>query len=284
MNCPAHHDANPTSASRRFVTVPLTHRDAIGAEYQVLTFTVPDGLNALPGQFVMVRGAGWGDAPLLARPMSVLSAGREPSILIRVVGEGTRRMARAAPGELFTLLGPLGNGWSAPPPGRRPLLVGGGVGIAPLLFWARSLSNRNLRPAGIYAARTAGHLPLADEFGEVTEMWVTTEDGSRGQHGLATDALVARLQSNMTVYTCGPEPMMARVAEICADRGIPCEVSLEAPMACGIGVCLGCAVPTTDGGFLYACDEGPCVDAARIDWLRARNRQTSQSGAGAARD
>ncbi len=284
MSCPAHHDASPPGVSRQFLTVPLAHRDSLGAEYQILTFAVRGGLSALPGQFVMVRGARWGDSPLLARPMSVLSAGSEPSILIRVVGEGTRRMARAAPGELFTLLGPLGNGWRPPPPDRRPLLVGGGVGIAPLLFWARSLANRDIRPVGIYAARTDRHLPLVDEFGEVTEMTVTTENGSRGQRGLATDALEAKLESNMFVYTCGPEPMMARVAQICAARGIPCEVSLEAPMACGIGVCLGCAVPTTDGGFLYACDEGPCVDAARIDWPRSRSGQAAQPAAGAARD
>jgi len=284
MNCAAHHAGNPGSVSRRFLTVPLVRRDSLGAEYQVLTFAVPNGLRALPGQFVMVRGAGWGDSPLLARPMSVLTAGDEPSILIRVVGEGTQRMARAAPGDPFTLLGPLGNGWHAPPPDRRPLLVGGGVGIAPLLFWARSLAGRKFHPVGIYAARTDRHLPLVDEFGEVTKMSVTTEDGSRGQRGLATDALEAKLESNMCVYTCGPEPMMARVAQICAARGIPCEVSLEAPMACGIGVCLGCAVPTTDGGFLYACDEGPCVDAARIDWLRPRNGQVSQPAPGADRD
>jgi dihydroorotate dehydrogenase electron transfer subunit len=284
MNCSPHHDAKRSSVSRRFLTVPLVRRDNVGAEYQILTFAVPDGLHALPGQFVMVRGASWGEAPLLARPMSVLSAGSEPSILIRVVGEGTRRMARAVPGELFTVLGPLGNGWRAPPPGRRPLLVGGGVGIAPLLFWARSLTEQGLHPVGIYAARTDRHLPLADEFGEVTQMWITTEDGSKGQHGLATDALETRLEPDMTVYTCGPEPMMARVAQICAAHDIPCEVSLEAPMACGIGVCLGCAVPTTDGGFLYACDEGPCVDATRIDWLRSSSGQAAHRAAGAGCD
>jgi len=281
MNCPAHDDGSPRHVPRQFLTVPLARRDSVGPEFQVLTFDVPDALEAQPGQFLMVRGARWGDSPLLARPMSVLSAGNEPAILIRVVGRGTRRMARAAPGELFTLLGPLGNGWHAPPPGRRPLLVGGGVGIAPLLFLARTLAARNVHAVGIYAARTDRHLPLVDEFGEVTEMSVTTEDGSRGQRGLATDALAARLESDMSVYTCGPEPMMARVAQICAAREIPCEVSLEAPMACGIGVCLGCAVPTTDGGFLYACDEGPCVDAARIDWHRARSNQASRITAGA---
>ena len=284
MNCSAHPHAHADGIARQFLTVPLARRDVLGPEYHVLTFGVHGGLGAAPGQFVMVRGAGWGNSPLLARPMSVLSAGDEPSILIRVVGEGTRRMASAMPGDLFTLLGPLGVGWHPPPPGRRPLLVGGGVGIAPLLFWARFLADQAPRPIGIYGARTDRHLPLEDEFGAVTEMQVTTEDGSKGRHGLATDALEARLESNLCVYTCGPEPMMARVAQICEARGIPCEASLEAPMACGIGVCLGCAVPTTDGGFLYACDEGPCVDAARIDWGRGRGGQAFRAAAGVSGD
>lgn len=251
---------------RQQITAPLLRRDSIGSAYHVLTFDVPEPVDALPGQFVMVRGAQWGDAPLLPRPMSYLSAGAAPSILIKVVGDGTRRMARAVPGEPFTLLGPLGLPWRAANPARRPLLVAGGVGIAPLLFLARSLSAKGVRPLGIYGGRSRKDLPLDDDFADHCDVIYTTEDGSRGTRGRVTDVLGELVGPDVEVFTCGPDRMMAAVARLCAAHDVPCEVSLEAPMACGYGVCLGCAVPTTDGGFLYACTQGPCVDAKRVDF------------------
>src|SRR5688572_19720374 len=172
----------PSLPKRSQVTLPLLRRESIGGLYHVLTFDHPEGSAALPGQFTMVRGAEWGDAPLLPRPMSYLTAGTTPSILIKVIGEGTLRMGRAEPGEPFTLLGPLGQPWRAPTPGRRPVLVAGGVGIAPLLFLARSLAEagNGPKPLALYGGRTARDLPLDDDFGELAELHVTTEDGSRG--------------------------------------------------------------------------------------------------------
>lgn len=254
------------SAPRRLVTAPLVRRESIGESYHVLTFDVPEGIDARAGQFAMVRGAEWGDAPLLPRPMSYLTSGTRPSVLIKVYGEGTIRMARAEPGEPFTLLGPLGNTWRPPLEGRRPVLVAGGVGVAPLLFLARELSTKRLRPLVIYGGRSRRDLPLWEELGEVAELVTTTEDGSHGTRGLVTAALEDSLASGDQVYSCGPDRMMAKVAEICARRSVPCEVSLETPMACGYGVCLGCPVPTVEGKYVYACVEGPCVDAARVDW------------------
>jgi dihydroorotate dehydrogenase electron transfer subunit len=251
------------------VTVPLLRRESIGDSYHVLTFDDPDGVFASPGQFAMVRGAEWGDAPLLPRPMSYLTGGSTPSILIKVFGEGTVRMARAEPGEPFSLLGPLGNSWRAPTPGRRQVLVAGGVGIAPLLFFARALANSGQRAITIYGGRSSRDLPLDDDLADVSDVHITTEDGSRGTRGRVTEALEALLAGDMEVYTCGPDRMMARVAELCAARDVPCEASLETPMACGYGVCLGCPVPTTDGQYLYACVQGPCIDARRVDWSRA---------------
>lgn len=257
-------------AKRRLVTLRLLRRESIGGLYHVLTFEDPEGSVALPGQFTMVRGAEWGDAPLLPRPMSYLTAGNTPSILIKVIGEGTLRMGRAEPGEPFTLLGPLGLPWRAPSPGRRVVLVAGGVGIAPLLFLARSLATEGApKPLAIYGGRSQRDLPLDDELGELTELHVTTEDGSRGTRGRVTDVLGELLGPDREVFTCGPDRMMAKVAELCAARDVPCEASLETPMACGYGVCLGCPVPTTDGAYLYACTQGPCVDARRVDWTRA---------------
>ena len=248
--------------------------------YHVLTFNLPEAVDARPGQFAMVRGAEWGDSPLLPRPMSYLSGGNTPSILIKVVGDGTLRMARAEPGEPFSLLGPLGNCWRPPTPEKRAVLVAGGVGVAPLLFMARDLSNTGVRPVCLYGGRSARDLPLDDDLGEVSELSVATEDGSRGTRGRVTDLLERMLEADMQVYTCGPDRMMAKVAEICAARGIPCEASLETPMACGYGVCLGCPVPLTGGGYLYACTEGPCVDARRVDWSAADHAPRGAFAAG----
>jgi dihydroorotate dehydrogenase electron transfer subunit len=256
-------------SKRRLATLTLLRRESIGGLYHVLTFDDPVGSTALPGQFTMVRGAEWGDAPLLPRPMSYLTAGSTPSILIKVIGEGTLRMGRAEPGEPFTLLGPLGQPWRAPSPGRRVVLVAGGVGVAPLLFLARSLGAAGgAKPLAIYGGRTARDLPLDDELAELCELHTTTEDGSRGTRGRVTDVLAELLGPDREVFTCGPDRMMAKVAEMCAARDVPCEASLETPMACGYGVCLGCPVPTTDGAYLYACTQGPCIDARRVDWSR----------------
>jgi dihydroorotate dehydrogenase electron transfer subunit len=257
---------NPSSLKRELVTAPLLRRESIGEQYHVLSFDVPAGIAALPGQFTMLRGAEWGDAPLLPRPMSYLSAGTMPSVLIKVLGEGTARMARAEPGEPFTLLGPLGNTFRDPSPGRRPLLVAGGVGIAPLLFFARALSKQGVRPIALYGGRTARDLPLEDDLSEVADLHLTTEDGSRGSAGRVTDVLESLLGEDVEVFTCGPDRMMAKVAELCEAHDLPCEASLETPMACGYGVCLGCPVPTVDGSYLYACTQGPCVDVRRIAW------------------
>ncbi|MBM4364198.1 MAG: dihydroorotate dehydrogenase electron transfer subunit [Deltaproteobacteria bacterium] len=198
--------------------------------------------------------------------MSYLSGGATPSVLIKVVGEGTTRMARAVPGEPFTLLGPLGNTFREPAAGRRPVLVAGGVGIAPLLFLARRLAESGRAPLAFYGGRTARDLPLEDELAEVAEVHLATEDGSRGRRGRVTDLLAELLPRDAEIFTCGPDRMMAAVAALAAERDVPCEVSLESPMACGYGVCLGCPVPTSAGGYLYACTEGPCVDARRISW------------------
>jgi dihydroorotate dehydrogenase electron transfer subunit len=256
-------------AKRRLVTLTLLRRESIGGLYHVLTFEDPDGSVALPGQFTMVRGAEWGDAPLLPRPMSYLSGGNTPSILIKVIGEGTLRMGRAEPGEPFTLLGPLGQPWRAPQPGRRVVLVAGGVGVAPLLFLARRLAQSGAqKPIAVYGGRSARDLPLDDELAELAELNTATEDGSKGTRGRVTDVLGELLAADHDVFTCGPDRMMAKVAELCAARDVPCEASLETPMACGYGVCLGCPVPTTDGAYVYACTQGPCIDSRRVDWSR----------------
>jgi dihydroorotate dehydrogenase electron transfer subunit len=255
--------------SRKLLRVSLLRRDSMGSSYHVLTFDAGEEVVAYPGQFAMVRGAAWGEAPLLPRPMSLLEVGRRPSILIKIVGEGTQRMAHASPGEPFDLLLPLGNRWSPCSDGTKPVLVAGGVGVAPLVFFARELMERKVRPITLYGGRSAGDLPLFEELSQSSDLFISTEDGSRGTRGRVTALLETTLReiSGATkVYTCGPDRMMAAVAAICARLGVPCEASLETPMACGYGVCLGCPVRKTAGGYLYACTEGPCVDATQIAW------------------
>lgn len=257
---------------RRLWTLPLHRRDSIGHAYHVLTFETREPLAAAAGQFAMVRGATWGEAPLLPRPMSLLSGGERPSILIKVVGEGTTRMAHASSGEPFELLAPLGKPWSPCPADHRPLLVAGGVGVAPLVFLGRVLAAEKRAPISLYGGRTSADLPLLEELGATGEVRVATEDGSRGTKGRVTAILEQALDDLLAagerpkLYTCGPDRMMAAVAAIAAARGVSCEASLETPMACGYGVCLGCPVQRAEGGYLYACTEGPCVDARTIAW------------------
>jgi dihydroorotate dehydrogenase electron transfer subunit len=262
-------------APRALHRMLLHRRDSIGTAYQVLTYESEQPIAVAAGQFAMVRSETWGCAPLLPRPMSLLTGGHRPSILIKVVGEGTRRMAIASSGEPFLLLAPLGKPWSAVPRDHRPVLVAGGVGVAPLLFFARELAALGedaARPLVLYGGRTAADLPLDRDLATISELRVATEDGSRGASGRVTALLGAALeearagQQAVKVYTCGPHAMMAAVAAMCAERGVLCEVSLETPMGCGYGVCLGCPVARTAGGYLYACVEGPCIDAAAIEW------------------
>lgn len=252
--------------------LPLHRRDSIGAAYHVLTFEADAPIVARAGQFAMVRGAAWGDAPLLPRPMSLLTSGDRPSMLVKVVGEGTARMAHAQSGELFDVLAPLGRPFRPCPPERRPILVAGGVGVAPLIYLARDLHAAGVRPLALYGGRGAADLPLDAELAALSELRLATEDGTRGAAGRVTVLLERTLAelggAAAKVYTCGPDAMMAAVAALCAGAGVPCEVSLETPMACGYGVCLGCPVPRREGGYLYACTEGPCIDAAAIDWAR----------------
>lgn len=254
---------------RRLLTAPLVRREDLGAGYQVLYFAAEPSIAAEPGQFAMVRSLMWSQAPLLPRPMSLLDAGAEPSILIKVIGEGTRRMAEAPIGERFALLAPLGTSWPLPSANERPVMVAGGVGVAPLVFLAERLAREGRRDVlSLYGGRSARDLPLAERLEAAGELAVSTEDGSRGTAGLVT-ALVERALSeggSVRLYTCGPHAMMAAVAALAARHGVQCEASLEAPMGCGYGVCLGCSVARAEGGYIYTCVDGPCVDARAVDW------------------
>lgn len=228
--------------------------------------------SAEPGQFVMVQIAP-GKDPLLRRPFSIhqCSGTGLLQILFKIVGRGTELLARCRVGEQLSLLGPLGKGFQPGEPGKA-CLVGGGMGIAPMLFLAtrfRHLAQPGEAPKVILGARNREELaPLLAEFEKLgLEVQTATDDGSLGHHGLVTDVLKKiNPGADHTVYTCGPKPMMAAIHHFCLQEKIRCQVSVETVMACGMGACLGCAVPLRAGGYVHACSDGPVFEAGDLLW------------------
>jgi dihydroorotate dehydrogenase electron transfer subunit len=234
-------------------------------DHALLRFAADEAIPALPGEFVMVRGD-WGCHPVLPRAFSLVESGETGSILVKAIGPGTELLAAMQVGDELVVFGPLGHGYSVDPAGCRPVLVAGGVGVAPLLFLARELALAGVKPTFLYGARTRHDLPLADDIAAVAELLITTEDGSVGEKGLITQPLQRLLQadSSAVVYSCGPEGMLAAVARVATASGAQCQVALEAPMACGMGTCKGCAVMTTAGNYKYVCSDGPVFAATEI--------------------
>ena len=226
---------------------------------------------ALPGQFIMVRGD-WGRDPLLPRAISLLDARADgtAAILVRAVGRGTGLLARVAAGARLKVLGPLGTAFPVPEAGRLDLLVAGGCGIPPIYLQASRAVAAGLadRVDVFLGGRTAQDLPYAAAIERLgVRLHLTTDDGSRGLKGLVTTALERRLDEvggRPTLMACGPDPMLHAVARLARVRDLPCHVSLEAAMACGLGACLGCAVPARSRPFLYVCKDGPVFDAAEV--------------------
>jgi len=229
--------------------------------------------NALPGQFVMIR-VGPALEPLLRRPFSICGTlqGEILLILYKVVGRGTALMSEASKGDGMMILGPLGKGFSKPPAKSRPILVAGGIGIAPLLFLAQTLKERDTIFLAGY--RSASEIVPFEKM-DLTEAHVVTatDDGSAGHHGFVTDLLKTHLhpepESSSEVYACGPTPMLKKVAALTTVGSTPCQMSLEAYMACGLGACQGCAVKSSNPEELtyhLVCRDGPIFTVRSIDW------------------
>jgi dihydroorotate dehydrogenase electron transfer subunit len=216
---------------------------------------------AKPGQFVMLKVSHAADPPL-ARPFSVAGAeGSDLLILYKVLGKGTKLLSQAPPGWALRMWGPLGHWFDLSV--DNPVLVAGGMGIAPMGFVAQKLKERKTPFGAVYGARTGSELLVS----RASRGWeLMTDDGSLWRKGQVTDALVSRLPIAGGLMTCGPLPMLKAVARMCQKAGVPCQVSLEAPMACGIGACMGCVMPKAGGGHIKVCQDGPVMDASRIDW------------------
>jgi dihydroorotate dehydrogenase electron transfer subunit len=224
---------------------------------------------AEPGQFVMVSCARPpGRTPLLRRPLSIHDVnGDTISLLYRVMGEGTAMLSGFAENDFVSVLGPLGNGFVLGQT-KQHCLVGGGIGIAPLLFLARKIKSFQGEVKVLAGARTEHELLALEKFQSLGTVSVATDDGSKGHHGFVTELLDRRSEQDLTVYVCGPAPMMKVTAVLAKKHGWPCQVSLEAHMACGVGACLGCAVErnTLAGGleYVHVCKDGPVFKAEMI--------------------
>ena len=246
-----------------------------GGANRRLRVSVPGWPGFAPGQFVMLSPGALGAVarrdPLLPRPMAVYRehAGSEVEILFKVHGRGTALLADVAPGDRVGLVGPLGRPFPDPPPGARALLIAGGTGIASVYELASRLVSADVAVEVLLGARGAGDLMGEADFAALgVSLRIATEDGSRGERGLVTALLEHALGDGgrSCVYACGPTRMMAAAAAIAAQRGAPCFVSLENPMACGFGVCLGCAAPLREGGFALVCRDGPVFEAGAVAW------------------
>ena len=234
---------------------------------------------AKPGQFIMLR-TGAQTSPLLRRPFSLLGLIRDGDqvtgieILFKVVGKGTHKLSCCRKGERLSVIGPLGNAFLVPDDCRHLVLVAGGVGVPPIRFLAQSLLERDGildRCVVFIGGRTKDDLVCIGEFdlpGFLLD--ISTDDGSQGHQGVVTRSLKRALDQGPVdlVCACGPPAMLKAVAAIAEARGIPCQVSIEAMMACGMGACLGCAVRVRDDDahYRHVCMDGPVFDAHRLAW------------------
>ncbi len=238
--------------------------------YVLLRLTDPRGpLPAMcPGQFVQVRVDN-SPATYLRRPVSIHYVDRRANelwLLVRVAGEGTRHLAMLHAGDTLNAVLPLGNGFTMPASaGDRPLLVGGGVGVAPLLYAGARMRELGVEPTFLLGARGRDDLLQIREFRRVGRVFVATEDGSEGERGLVTRHSLLRGERFTRISVCGPKPMMVAVARFARQAGVACEVSLENMMACGLGACLCCVEDTTEGN-VCVCKEGPVFDIEKLKW------------------
>lgn len=250
---------------KRQVTVRLIGNRAMSPGWHHLIFAGEELPAIAPGQFVEVAVPG--NEVLLNRPISVFYADSNIiELIVAPVGRGTEALCRAMPGQQVRMIMPLGRGFAADTiaPGAKVLLVGGGVGIAPLYMQLEALRSRNIDAEVVFGLRTAPDAELCRRFESLAPLHVCTDDGSAGHHGLVTAHPAFRNRYDM-IQMCGPRPMMRAVAAHALSHGIDAEASLENMMACGIGACLCCVEPTA-GGNLCVCKEGPVFNIKQLTW------------------
>jgi len=261
----------------RYFDARVIENRSLGGGYYTLRLGGCDSLaTSLPGQFVMVRGD-WERDPLLPRAFSLLGVadGGRADILSKTVGRGTALLERVAPGARISVLGPLGKSFPSPSPEHVDLLVAGGVGLPPLFMQAERAARQGIAAQSemLYGGRSSRDLVLLSEMRALgVPLHLATEDGSVGRRGRVTITLEARIEQlraagggrPLRIMSCGPNAMLWAVGRIALQHGIECFLSLEEQMACGIGVCLGCAVPARSRPFRYVCKDGPVFAASDV--------------------
>ena len=238
---------------QRYVLIKLTHEN-----------TLPE---MLPGQFVEVRVDG-SPSTFLRRPISINFVDRENNelwLLVATVGDGTKQLAKLKFGDVLNCVLPLGNGFTPAKQGEKVLLVGGGVGVAPLLYMGAEMKRQGIEPTFLLGARTANDLLMLPIFNKYGRAYVTTEDGSMGEKGFVTNHSILNQEHFDRISTCGPTPMMKAVARYAQQNNVDCEASLENLMACGLGACLCCVEKTTEGN-LCVCKDGPVFNIKKLLW------------------
>ena len=244
----------------------------ISAKHVLLRLTDSKPLpEMLPGQFVEVRVDG-SASTFLRRPISINFVDKEANelwLMVAMIGEGTRQLGNLKVGDKLNCVLPLGNGFSMPNliPAHSPsiLLIGGGVGVAPLLYMGAELKKQGVEPTFLLGARTKDDLLEVDLFRQYGRVCITTEDGSEGEKGFVTNHSILQQEHFDRIATCGPKPMMMAVARFAQQANIDCEMSLENMMACGLGACLCCVEKTTQGN-LCVCKEGPVFNVKQLLW------------------
>lgn len=257
---------------KKMLDLVVVENNQLNHTYCLLKLTTTDGLplpEMLPGQFVEVHVA---DSPttFLRRPISVNFVDKEKNelwLLIQIIGDGTQRMSQYQKGDKINLLLPLGNSFTLPEKKDAVvLLVGGGVGTAPMLYLGAQLKERGYNPVFLLGARSVKDLMQLEDFARYGKVFTTTEDGTHGERGYVTGHSCLLETPFDQIYTCGPKPMMKAVAAYANENGIACQVSLENTMACGFGVCL-CCVENTKRGNICVCTEGPVFNIEELKWI-----------------
>ncbi len=279
---------------RQFQSEILQNR-SLGDEFFELTLRWDPSHQPLPGQFLTIRVSDL-PFPLLRRPFAFSrsdAGGQSISIIVKIRGTATDILSRKKPGKTLDIIGPLGNSFKDPDADRRPILVAGGIGLGPMLFYGAGLRQKGIAATFVFGSRTSASIPGCEQFDSLDAV-LCTDDGSTGFHGTTADYLESLLGAGPTgtgptgpgtdstgtgtsstgigtdsfeLYCCGPLPMLRAISLLAHSRKIPCWVSMEQTMGCSMGACMGCVIKTRrDPGFARVCTEGPIFDSRELVW------------------
>lgn len=247
----------------------VRENQALGGPIFALTLDAPRICQAAaPGQFVHIA---CGEGSLLRRPISICDAQDGVlKIVFAVKGEGTEWLSRRAAGDVLDILGPLGHGFDMTALGDRPVFIGGGIGVPPMYKTMKAARDNGAQPTAILGFRSRDAVILEEDFRALGTVYTATDDGSYGIHGFVSDVLKEHVSEFTSVCCCGPKPMLKALADIAESAGLPCQVSMEERMGCGIGACLvcACALKAKDGETRYGhvCKDGPVFDSREVQW------------------